>query len=311
MKQTEISVAIPLHNEESNIAELYRRLKAVLQSLNRTYEVVLVNDGSTDATLEGLEKIRTKDKTIKIVCLSRNFGHEAAVTAALDHTTGQIVVLMDGDLQDAPEFIPSLLSKIDQGYDIVYAVHKKRSDPPFRKFLIQGFYYVIDKVASYKLPIDVGAFSAMRRPVVDILSTFKEHNRYVAGLRSWVGFRQIGVEYEKQARFSGRPPQTFRKLFKMGMDALFSFSYFPLRLATLLGMVVSFVAFLGIIYVLYQKLVAGTAILGWSSPLIAILFIGGVELIILGIVGEYLGRIYDEVKRRPYYIVSEKRGFHS
>jgi len=305
----EISVAVPLYNEEKNVGELYRRLIDVLKSTGKTYEIVFVNDGSRDRTADELKKINSHDKQVKVIFLSRNFGHEAAVTAALDHTNGEIVVLMDGDLQDAPEFIPEMLKKLSDGYDVVYAQHNKRNDPTLRKILFKSFYAVMDKLSSYKLPTEAGAFSVMRRPVVDVLSSMTERNRYVAGLRSWVGFKQAAIDYEKQPRFAGVAPQTFSKLLKMGMDGLFSFSYVPLRMATYLGMLVSLGAFLAILDVLYQKLVAGTAILGWSSPLVATLFIGGVQLIILGIVGEYLGRIYDEVKRRPYYVVSEKIGF--
>lgn len=309
MAKVEISVAVPFYNEEKNISEFYERIKKVLESLKQSYEIVAVNDGSRDGTLEKLLDISKKDKAVKVVSLSRNFGLEAATTAALEHTSGEVVVLMDGDLQDAPEFIPTLLTKIEEGYDVVFAQHNKRKDPVFRQFLFSGFYAVMDLVSSYRLPLEAGHFSIMRRNVVEVLCQMGERNRYVAGLRSWVGFKQVAVDYEKQPRFAGKAPQTLPKLFKMGMDAMFSFSYVPLRVATYLGLVVSLVAFIAIADVLYAKFVAGTAILGWASPLVAILFIGGVELLILGIVGEYLARIYDEVKKRPYYVVAKKIGF--
>ncbi len=309
MKNSDLSIAVPFYNEEKNIHEFFKRTIAVLSELKKSYEIVAVDDGSKDDTQEALLELQKKDKNIKIVSLSRNFGHEAAVTAALDNTSGDVVVLMDGDLQDAPEFIPTMLEKIDEGYDVVFAQHDKRKDPSSRKFLFKSFYYLMDKLSSYKFPLEVGAFSVMTRPVVDVLSQMTEQNRYVAGLRAWVGFKQTAVVYEKQARFAGTAPQTFTKLLKMGLDALFSFSYVPLRLATFLGLFVSLLAFLAIAYVLLQKLVFGTAILGWASPLVSTLFIGGVQLIILGIIGEYLARIYDEVKRRPYYVISKKTGF--
>lgn len=310
MTKPTLSIAVPFYNEEKNISEFFRRTLAVLEKINLPAEVIAVDDGSTDGTYEELEKIRTRFKNLKIITLSRNFGHEAAVTAALDCTSGQKVVLMDGDLQDEPEFIPSLLEKLDkEGFDVAFAKHDKRSDPAARKFLFKFFYKVMNRLSSHKLPLEAGAFSAMTRPVVEELSKMTEQNRYVAGLRSWVGFKQIGVPYEKKARFAGKPPQTFSKLVKMGLDALFSFSYVPLRLATLLGLIVAFLAFLVIVNALLQKLVFGTAILGWASPLVSTLFLGAVQLIILGIIGEYLARIYDEVKRRPYYVVKGKIGF--
>jgi len=309
MSRTQLSIAIPLYNEGENVPELYRRLKLIVKEQNKSYEVVFANDGSQDNTLEELVRLHKLDRNVKIVSLSRNFGHEAAVTAALDNTCGETVVLMDGDLQDAPEFIPQLLSKLDEGYDIVYAQHPRRNDSLLMRLCTWSFYLLLDKLASYKLPMDVGAFSAMRRPVVDVLSAMSERNRFVAGLRAWVGFHQTGVEYEKQARFSGRPVQTFAKLLRMGLDALFSFSYLPLRLATILGLVVTVGSFFVTLNVLYQKYIAQTAIIGWSGPMLSILIIGGAQLVMLGIVGEYLGRIYDEVKRRPYYIVSARIGF--
>lgn len=309
MINPKLSIAVPFYNEEKNIEEFFSRLEKVLKMMDMPAEIVAVNDGSVDSTLDKLTVIQKKDNRLKIVSLSRNFGHEAAVTAALDNTTGQIVVLMDGDLQDAPEFIPDLVKKLEEGYDVVYAKHSKRNDPAIRKILFHVFYRLMDKISSYKLPLDAGAFSVMRRPVVDVLSQMAEQNRYVAGLRTWVGFSQTGLDYEKQARYAGKAPQTFGKLMKMGLDALFSFSYVPLRLATILGLIVSILAFIAIADVLLQKWVFGTAILGWASPLVSVLFIGGVQLVILGIIGEYLGRIYDEVKRRPYYVVKEKIGF--
>ncbi|KKU92440.1 MAG: Glycosyl transferase, family 2 [Microgenomates group bacterium GW2011_GWA1_48_10] len=309
MEKTELSIATILHNEEANVVELHRRLSTVLKTLNKTHEIILVDDGSTDRTLDKLKTLRQKDRSIKIISLSRNFGIEAAATAALDHTSGEMVVLMDGDLQDAPEFIPSLLNKIGQGYDVVYAQHPKRKDTLVKQALFGSFYRLMDKLADYKFPVDVGHFSVMRRPVVDVLTQMTERNRFIAGLRAWVGFKQTGILYEKQARFAGKPPQTFKKLLKMGFDALFSFSYIPLRVATLMGLLVAIGTIIVIINVLYQKFVVNTAIIGWAGPMLSILIIGGVQLFILGIIGEYLARIYDEVKRRPYYIVSEKIGF--
>ncbi len=309
MNNLSLSVAVPFYNEEQNVEEFYRRVSVVLKDLGKSYEIVAVDDGSRDTTLAKLESIHERDKNVRVVSLSRNFGHEAAVTAALDNTSGETVVLMDGDLQDAPEFIPNLLAKLNEGYDVVLATHDKRRDPLLRMFLFRSFYLLMDRLASYKMPANVGAFSVMRRPVVDILVSLSERNRYVAGLRAWVGFRQTELVYEKQERFAGKPPQTFRKLLAMGFDALFSFSYVPLRAATIFGLLISLGAIAGILDVFYQKFISHTAILGWSGPMLSILIVGGGQLIILGIIGEYIGRIYDEVKHRPYYVVSQKIGF--
>ncbi len=309
MSKIDLSIATAVYNEEKNVEEFYRRLKKVIGSLNVSYEIIITDDGSSDSTLLKLLAIRKSDKNVKILSLSRNFGHEAAVTAALDHTSGEVVVLMDSDLQDLPEFIPQMLTKLAEGYDVVYAQHPNRKDPFVMKLFSGFFYRLLDRLASYKIPIYVGAFSAMRRPVVKVLSEMTERNRFVAGLRSWVGFRQVGILYEKQARFAGKQTQTLRKLTNMALDALFSFSYIPLRLATLSGILVAIGTFFVILNVLYQKFIVHTAIIGWAGPMLSILIVGGAQLAILGIIGEYLGRIYDEVKRRPYYIVSSKTGF--
>lgn len=303
------SIVAPFHNEEGNVNEFYNRLKAALDKTSKSWELIAVEDGSSDNTLKLLSGIAKKDKRLKVIVLSRNFGQQAAVTAGLENATGDVIVTVDSDLQDPPELLPKFFEKIDEGYDVVYAVSTKRDDPPVRKFLINSYYFVMDKLSAYKLPRNAGIFAVMRRPVVEVLLQITERNRFLPALRAWAGFKQVGLNYEKPARFSGKEAQSFGKLFRLGMDSLFSFSYVPLKVATYLGLFVSFLAFLAIADVLYQKWVAGTAILGWASPLVSTLFIGGVQLIILGIIGEYLGRIYDEVKRRPFYIVKEKYNF--
>ena len=302
-------MVIPDFNEEVNIDELHRRLANVLEAGEKSYEIIVVNDGSKDSTLHKLVSLQKKDKHLKIINLSRNFGQQAALAAGLDASCGSVVATLDADLQDPPELLPNFFAKLDEGYDVVYGVSTKRNDPWIRKVLFEGYYQIMDRFSPVKFPRNVGIFAAMRRSVVEVLLSMQERNRFIPGLRSWIGFKQVGISYEKPKRFAGKEAQSLSKLFQMGFDSLFSFSYVPLRLATYLGLVVSFFAFLAILQVLYQKLVAGTAILGWASPLISTLFIGGVQLLILGILGEYLGRIYDEVKRRPYYVISEKIGF--
>jgi dolichol-phosphate mannosyltransferase len=306
----DLSVVVPFHNEELNIQEFYGRTKAVLEKLTKNWEIVTVDDGSTDGTLEILKKISAKDKHVKIVTLSRNFGLQPAVTAGLDHSEGDITILMDGDLQDVPEFIPNLLDHLKNGsYDIVFARHPVRHDGFIKNMLFRSFFKLMDNLSSYKLPLDAGNFSAMRRPAVEALQQFTERNRYLAGLRAWIGFKQGDVFYEKQARHAGKAPQTFSRLVSLALDAIFSFSYIPLRLATFLGLIITVGSLIVGIDVVYQKYFAHTAIVGWSGPMLSILITGGAQLIILGILGEYLGRIYDEVKRRPYYIVKDKVNF--
>lgn len=307
--KTDYSVVIPVYNEEQNLLELYRRLTLVLKSQKKTYEVIFVDDGSIDKSPAILISLTKTDKKVKLVTLSRNFGQQASVTAGLEHTSGEVVITIDADLQDPPELLPNFFSKINDGYDVVYGISKTRTDPVVRKFLFDAYYLLMDKFSVYKLPKNVGIFAVMRRPVVTILLSFREQNRWLPALRSWIGFKQIGISYQKPERFAGQAPQTFSKLFKMGLDAFFSFSYVPLRLATLLGMIITIMAFFIGLDVLYQKYVTHTAITGWSGPMLSIVIIGGAQLIILGIIGEYLGRIYDEVKRRPYYIISGKIGF--
>lgn len=303
------SIVIPAYNEEGNIDELHRRLSSVFETHGKSYEIIVVNDGSIDATLHKLKLLQKKDKHLKVVNLSRNFGQQAAIAAGLETSSGGVIVTLDADLQDPPELLPGFFAKIDEGFEVVYGISIKRNDPWFRKLLFEAYYQTMDRFSPVKFPRNVGIFAVMTRNVVEVLLSMQERNRFIPGQRSWVGFKQVGVPYEKPKRFSGKEAQNLSKLFRMGFDSLFSFSYVPLRIATYLGLIVSFFAFLAILQVLYQKLVAGTAILGWASPLIATLFIGGVQLMILGIIGEYLGRIYDEVKRRPYYVISEKIGF--
>lgn len=307
--KTEYSVVVPVFNEEKNLAELFRRLNSAMTGLNKTFEIIFVDDGSLDRSMNILESLARKDSRVKIISLSRNFGQQSAVTAGLEYSTGEIIITLDADLQDPPELLEQFLSKLAQGYDVVYGVSKIRHDPPLRKFLFDNYYRLMDKLSSYPIPKNVGIFAIMRRPVVENLLSFTERNRWLPALRSWVGFRQIGIPYEKPQRYAGKPPQTFPKLFKMGLDALFSFSYLPLRLATFLGLIVTMIAFFIGLDVLYQKYVAHTAIIGWSGPMLSIVIIGGAQLIIMGIIGEYLGRIYDEVKKRPYFVISKKIGF--
>ena len=299
----EISVVIPVYNEVSNIPELHRRLFATLDHASVTAEVVYVDDGSTDRSLECLRQLADGDSRVSVVELSRNFGLHPAVMAGLNQARGKAVVIMDADLQDAPEILPSFLKKWREGYEVVYGIKTKRKENLVRRFLFSAFHQIQSYISNVPIPRDAGLFCLMDRRVVEELRQMLERNKYIPGLRAWVGFRQIGVECERDIRYAGKPRQTLARLIRLAMDGIISFSYLPLRLATYLGLVVAAGAFLVTGFVLYARLFTDKAILGWASITVSILFLGGIQLIMIGVLGEYIGRIYDEVKERPYYIV--------
>jgi len=304
-----LSVVVPIKDEIDTLPELTRRLFDVLTGDLSESEIIYVDDGSSDRSARWIADRHTEDPRVKLVRLSRNFGHQAAVTAGLAHASGNAVVLMDGDLQDPPELIPALLQKWREGYEIVHTVKTRRSESWARRVAFRAFYRMIRSLSSETdLPLQAGLFSLLDRRVVDELDRMPERNRYLAGLRAWVGFRQTAVEYERDARWSGAPRVSVARLFRLAFDGIFSFSNLPLRLATLLGLVVSLTAFLLMATILYLRLFTDRAILGWASLMTSILFLGGVILVTIGIIGEYTGRIYDEVKRRPLYVVAERVG---
>lgn len=304
-----LSVVVPIKDEVETLPELTRRLFEVLTGDLADSEVVFVDDGSSDGSARWIAERHAEDPRVKLVRLSRNFGHQAAVTAGLAHAAGAAVVLMDGDLQDPPELIPALVERWRDGNEIVHTVKTRRKESWPRRVAFRGFYRIIRALSSETdLPLQAGLFSLLDRRVVDELQRMPERNRYLAGLRSWVGFRQSSIEYERDARWSGAPRVSVARLFRLAFDGIFSFSNLPLRLATLLGLVVSLAAFLLMATILYLRLFTDRAILGWASLMTSILFLGGVILVTIGIIGEYTGRIYDEVKRRPMYIVAERVG---
>jgi len=304
-----ISVVVPMLNEAENLAALYARLTAVLSSLQLPYEVITVDDGSTDGTYEGLCSLHAQDPRLKCIRLARNFGHQAALTAALAHAAGQAVIVMDADLQDPPEVIPELLDRWHEGYDVVYAIRRHRKEPLAKRLAYALFYRLLHRVAAVEVPLDAGDFCLMDRRVVEQLNALPERNRFVRGLRTWVGFRQTGVEYERQARQGGRSQYSFWKLVRLAVDGLVSFSYVPLRVASTLGFVVSLGSLLAGLYYLALRLAGHREPAGFAGIIISVLFLGGMQLVTIGIMGEYVGRIFDEVKHRPIYIVSEKEGF--
>lgn len=304
-----ISVIVPIYNEEGNIKTLYERIKTTFQKITSSYEVIFIDDGSYDNSLNILRPICKKDNHIKIISFSRNFGHMPAITAGLVHSKGEKVVVMDADLQDPPHIIEKMYKKSLQGYDVVYGVKRKRKENFVRRFLFKTFYKLFDKISFLKMPIDAGTFSILDRKIVNIIIDLPEKNKYFSGLRAWTGFKQTGVIYERSKRYTGNEA-SFSRLFKLAMDGIVSFSFVPLRIASILGFVFSGFAFVLIVILFILKFFINLGIMGWTSTISSILFMGGVQLITLGIIGEYLARIYDEVKKRPEYLVHEKIGFH-
>lgn len=302
-----LDAVVPVYNEEAILSELNRRLTDTLGGLPYEWRVIYVDDGSRDRTPELLAGFAEEDPRVGVVHLSRNFGQQLAISAGLATTEGDAVVLLDGDLQDPPEVIPLLAEKWEEGYDVVYAVKRDRKEAFPKRVLFSLFYWILRRLSSLEIPADAGNFSLMDRAVVDVINTMPERDRYVSGLRAYVGGRQTGVEFERAPRYAGQPRQSPLRLMRMATDAFFAFSELPLRLATVLGFAVSGVAFLVMLSVLYKKLISGAAILGWASTMTSILFLGGIQLIAVGVIGEYIGRIYNEAKGRPPWVVGQYR----
>ena len=304
MKPMRVSVAIPLHNEEANVPELLRRLGAVLDAIpGGPHEIVIVDDGSRDRTLELLEDASRRDRRLVVVALSRNFGHQAALSAAFDFVSGDIVVAMDGDLQDRPEVIPDLIAKHGEGYDVVYAQRAKRKESIWLRASYFIFYRLLASLAEIKLPLDSGDFALLTRRVVEQMRAAPERHRYLRGLRSWVGFRQTGLVVERDERFAGKTNYGPIKLLKLASDGLFSFSIAPLRAASMLGLVAIVLSFLFSGYTLYARIFLHRTPAGFTALMLFMSFLSGVQLLFLGVVGEYVGRVYQETKHRPLYVV--------
>lgn len=305
-----LSVVVPCYNEEAVITETHKRLSAVLAALpNITYEIIYVNDGSRDRTAELLRELQANDAHIRIVLLARNFGHQMAVTAGLEHATGDAIVIIDADLQDPPEVIAEMLAQWREGYDVVYGVRTDRAgETRFKLFTAKVFYRLINTLSNIEMPLDVGDFRLIDRKVAEALKQMPERDRFLRGMVSWVGFRQSGVFYRRAARFAGETKYPFFKMLRFATDAVLSFSLTPLRLAIYLGFAVIATAFGGILYAVYKYYV-NDVVRGWASLFVALLLMSGVQLITIGIIGEYIGRIYGEVKQRPLYLVQTRLGF--
>ncbi len=306
-----ISIIIPIYNEQQTIPELHRRLTEAMKRTGEQYEIIFTNDGSRDESYDVLRAIARHDSRVRVIDLARNFGHQIANSAGLDAATGDAVILMDGDLQDPPELLPDMLARWKEGFDVVYTTKKSRQESLLKRAAFHGFYEVLRRMSTIPIPMEAGNFSLMDRKVISVLRNMPERNRYLAGMRAWAGFRQTGIAFDRAARFAGKPQMTYRRLLHLALDGLFSFSNIPLRLSAYVGIASACVAFAGGVYVLYAKFFTDKATPGWASPVVSILFIGGLILLTLGIIGEYIGRIYDEVKRRPLYVVRETIGFNA
>jgi dolichol-phosphate mannosyltransferase len=300
-----VSIVVPVYNEESGLPQLFARLKDVAAQLDVKIEVLYVDDGSQDQTVQLCRSHATEDSRFKLVRLSRNFGHQAAISAGLVYAAGDAVIIMDGDLQDPPEAIPLFVARWLEGFEVVYAVRRKRPEGWLKRTAYWLFYRALGWLSEVRVPLDSGDFGLMDRRVVSMLRQMPERSRFLRGLRAWVGLRQVGVEVDRGARVAGASKYTFTKLRGLAMDGLVSFSYAPLKLATRTGFVVSAGAFVFAAWVIVLRLGWGIDIAGWASLVVVILFLGGIQLITIGILGEYVGRIYDEVKRRPLFIVAD------
>ncbi|MCS6772789.1 MAG: glycosyltransferase family 2 protein [Anaerolineae bacterium] len=307
MTRPRYSIIAPVFNEEETLPEFYRRTRAVMDALDGECELILVFDGSRDRSPEIGDQLRAQDSRVKLIKFARNFGHQIAITAGLDYAEGDAVIIIDSDLQDPPEVIPRLVEKWKEGYQVVYAQRAKRAgETPFKLITAALFYRLIRRLSSIDIPPDTGDFRLLDRRVVLVLRQMREHHRFMRGLSVWVGFKQTGILYDRAERFAGRTQYPLRKMVRFALDAITSFSHVPLQLVTTLGFLVSLLALLAIPIIGMLRLVLGFDFLGGqASTLIAVLFMGGVQLISLGILGEYLGRIYDEVKQRPLYVVAE------
>lgn len=303
------SIVAPVFNEQELLPEFYRRAVAAMEQLGEPFELVLINDGSRDRTLAIMRELNEADPRVKVINFSRNFGHQLAITAGIDYARGDAVVVIDSDLQDPPEVIPSLIAEWKNGNQVVFAVRTEREgETAFKKATATIFYRMIRNITNVDIPVDTGDFRLMDRRVVNVLKQMREQKRFMRGLSVWVGFKQTGVGYKRDARKAGETKYPLRKMLKFAMDGITAFSYLPLQMATYTGFVIAVLGLIGIIAVILLRLL-GAELAGQATTLVAVLFMGGVQLVCIGIIGEYLGRIYDEVKRRPLYIVAEELGF--
>jgi glycosyltransferase involved in cell wall biosynthesis len=300
------SVIAPIFNEKENLPDLHRRIADVMESTGEAWELILVDDGSTDGSTDLIRELAKKDKRVRPIIFARNFGHQIAITAGWDYARGDAVVIIDADLQDPPELILEMAKKWREGYEVVYAVRTEREGESwFKLWTASLFYRLIYRITDVKIPLDTGDFRLMDRKVVNVLRQMRERHRFPRGMSAWVGFKQIGVEYKRAARLAGETKYPFRKMFRLALNAVTGFSYFPLQVATFFGFISAGLAILAMPVVIYLRVSGSQAFFGQATTLLAVLFLGGVQLICLGILGEYVGRLYDEAKGRPLYIVRD------
>ncbi|HEV8538846.1 MAG TPA: glycosyltransferase family 2 protein [Bacteroidota bacterium] len=307
--KSRISVVIPIYNEADLLVELHHRVTATLSIIPFDYEIIYVDDGSTDNSFPLLASLSKEDSHLRIISFSRNFGHQTAISAGIQYSTGDGVILMDGDLQDPPELLPRFIEEWKRGHEVVYGIRTHRKENIFKRAAYSVFYRVLHRVSYLDIPIDSGDFCIMDRSVVDILNRMPERNRFIRGLRTWTGYRQTGIAYERERRFAGSTKYTFARLLKLAYDGLITFSFFPLQLSTKLGFLFSFLAILSALLIVFLKTTRGFVPQGWASTIVVILFISGLQFFILGIFGEYIGRIFEEVKARPQFVIRTMLGF--
>jgi len=300
-----LSVVVPLYNEQEIVPQLCDRLLAALPAVGCPFEIVAVDDGSRDQTRPLLVERAKAHPEFRIVCLSRNFGLQAAVAAGLANASGDVILLMDGDLQDPPELIPKLVDEWRNGAEVVFTTKRSRAETGLRRLAMDAFHKIYQRMADISLPLGAGNFSLIDRRALDVINQLPEHNRYLPGIRSWVGFKQVEFSFDRDARAAGEPRMSFKRLTKLALDGIFGFSYIPLRLSTIIGFAACLLGLMLVVWVLVERFFTHTAVLGWPSMIIAICFLGGAQLVSLGILGEYIGRIYDEVRGRPNYVVRE------
>jgi dolichol-phosphate mannosyltransferase len=304
-----LSIIVPVYNEQEVLGAFYSRLSSVLGGLPCQAEILFVNDGSSDGTAAILERLAAQDSRVKVLRFTRNFGHQAALSAGLDHCSGDAAVLIDADLQDPPELITDFHKKWREGFQVVFGKRRRLEEGFLKRSVYHLFYQALHLLANIEIPLDSGDFSLLDRGIVQRLRALPERTRFLRGLRSWVGLRQTGLEYERPARHSGSSKYSLAGLFKLAFDGIVSFSTLPLKLALFLGLLVSAAGFLGVLVLVYLRLIHAFDLPGWTSLMIVVLFLGGIQLTTIGIVGEYIARIYEEVKFRPLYLVESRLGF--
>lgn len=306
-KMPQISILVPLYNEEEVFATLINRLNSLISNSDLTFEVILIDDGSRDSTTKLMEETAFKDDRYKCIFLSRNHGHQLALSAGLEYAAAnEAAFIIDADLQDPPELFEDFYGKYKQGYDVVYSIRQKRKEGLFKRLGYFIFYRLMKLISYYEIPLDSGDFSLISRRVVDLINSMPEQDRFIRGLRSWVGFKQIGVEYERQERAAGEPKYKFKQLASLAFSGIFNFSYIPIRFVTFLGITAVSITIVFLLYTLMQKIFFGNVPKGFTSLFIAIVLFSGVQLIALGILGEYIIRIFYQVKKRPLYIIKSK-----